>query len=360
MQDDLKQIFNTIYDYFFILWGNPYTRWFIFFLIYLLFLYIILIPLFKRFFVFFINKTKINLNDKFYNQNKILLKNFLFLIWIIIIYKLYFVNLENIFIAILYKIILTINYIVIYIILHKGLKLIFKIIKTKYLNKNITNLINLIIDIFVISIILLLILSSWNINITPLLAWAGILGLAVAMASKNIIENFLSWLIIFSDKSLNVGDDIILSDGTLCTIEEINIRTTILKTFEWNIVIIPNSDFLNQKIVNISLAEIADKKRVEVNVSISYWDDVDKAKDLLSFYLKELDWADENSVIVFVSSLSNWSVDITWRIMVDAKKWDYLMPYKINEKVYKEFPKNWLNFPFPTYTIDGKQITINN
>jgi len=73
-------------------------------------------------------------------------------------------------------------------------------------------------------------------------------------------------LIIFTDKSLNIGDVIQLSDGTYCLIQEINIRTTILKTFDGNAIILPNSDFLNQKIVNKSLSEVSDKKRVEVNV----------------------------------------------------------------------------------------------
>jgi len=73
-------------------------------------------------------------------------------------------------------------------------------------------------------------------------------------------------LIIFADKSLNIGDTVQLSDGTYCVIKEINIRTTILKTFDGNVVIVPNSDFLNQKIVNKSLSEVSDKKRVEVNV----------------------------------------------------------------------------------------------
>ena len=358
----MQQTLELVNYYAMLIWENVYTKWLVFFLIYLLLLYIVIIPLTKKFLIPLINKTRTNLDDKLYNTNKTQLRFFWFLIWIIIVYNLYFSTLANNFIDITYKIFLTITYIIVYIIIYKSLKIIFKFIVRKYkeiITENIANLLKLMIDVFIIVIIWLLILNAWNINIWPLLAWAGIFGFAVAMASKNIIENFLSWLIIFADKSLNIGDTVQLSDGTYCVIKEINIRTTILKTFDGNVVIVPNSDFLNQKIVNKSLSEVSDKKRVEVNVWISYGDDTEKAKGLIDSYLKELDWADKESIVVFVSSLSNWSVDITWKVMIDAKKRSYLMVHDITEKVYKEFPKHWLSFPFPTYTIDGKEIKVN-
>lgn len=352
---------ETIYDFLLMIWDNIYAKWVIFYIIYLLVLYVVLVPIWKKFLVPFINKTRTNLDDKLYSENKKYINILWFLIWLVIVYKLYFNNLLNNLFDVVYNIVLTIIYIIVYIIIHKSLKIFVKYVVRKYeeiITKNIANLLKLIIDVFVISIMWLLILNTWGINITPLLAWAGIFGLAVAMASKNIIENFLSWLIIFADKSLNIWDTIILSDGTYCIVQEINIRTTILKTFDGNVVILPNSDFLNQKIVNISLSEVVDKKRVEVNIWISYGDDTDKAKELIASYLQELDGADKESVVTYVSSLSNRSVDVVWRIMVDAKKRNYLMTYNIIERVYKEFPKYWLNFPFPTYTLNGQEIEI--
>lgn len=361
MQDIFQNIWNITIHYFIIIWNNAYTKWILFFLVYLIVLYFILLPLFKRFLIPFINKTRTNLDDRLYAANKVYLKHFWFFIWLVVIYKLYFINLQNKVLYLSYQIVLTITYIITYLILQRILKVIFRFIVSKYskiITPNIANLLKIMLDIFVISVLLLFVLDAWNINIWPLLAWAGIFGFAVAMASKNIIENFLSWLIIFADKSFNVDDTVILSDGTSWTIQEINVRTTMIKTFDWNTVILPNSDFLNQKIVNKSLSEITPKKRVEVIVWITYWDDVEKAKSLLASYLWELDWADKDSITIYVSSLSNWSVDITWRVMVDSIQRSYLMSHQVLEKVYKNFPNEWLNFPFPTYTIDGKKIKI--
>jgi small-conductance mechanosensitive channel len=57
-----------------------------------------------------------------------------------------------------------------------------------------------------------------------------------------------------------------LSDGTVAVVDEINIRTTKLKTFDGNVVIIPNSDLLNDRIINKSLNEVTPYKRVVVTV----------------------------------------------------------------------------------------------
>ncbi len=349
---------ETIYDFALMIWENIYAKWVIFYIIYLLSLYIILVPIWKKFLIPIINKTRTNLDDKLYNENKKYLNILWFLIWLVVVYKLYFNDLVNNLFDVAYNIILTVIYIISYIIIHKSLKILVRYIVRKYeelITENIANLLKIIVDVVVILVIWLLILNAWGINITPLLASAGIFGLAVAMASKNIIENFLSWLIIFADKSLNIWDTVILADGTYCVVQEINIRTTILKTFDGNVVILPNSDFLNQKIVNRSLSEVANQKRVEVTIWISYGDDTEKAKELIASYLQELDGADKESVTTYVSSLSNWSVDVVWKVMVDANTWSYLMAHNITEKVYKEFPKQGLNFPFPTYAIEKKE-----
>ena len=125
------------------------------------------------------------------------------------------------------------------------------------------------------------------------------------MASKSIIENFLSWLILFFDKSINIWNVIYLFDWTLVEIEEIDIRTTKLKTFDWNTIIIPNSQLLNEKITNRSLKEINWYKKVKVEVWVSYWDDIDKVKEILKKILLELKWIDEKTLTIYIDKLDN-------------------------------------------------------
>lgn len=344
-----------------IIWWNLYFKSLFVYVVYLILLFYIIFPLCKKFLVPIINKTKTNLDNEIYGKVRWILKLFLWLLWLNIVYNLYFAGFNR-FLEIWYNLLITIEFILLYVILHRSFSVILKYSFKKFswiINKNVANLIKLVIDIFVFSVFTLLVLKAWWINITPLLASAGIFGFAVAMASKSIIENFLSGLILFADKSINVWDTVVLSDGTTAVIEEINIRTTKLRTFDGNVVIIPNSDLLNEKIVNKSLSDVSPKKRVSVSVGISYGDDVDKAKDLLKSYLKELEWVDEESITVYLDELADWSVNVVGKAMVDADKRSYLLEKQILEKVYKDFPKNWLNFPFPTYTLEGNLICKN-
>ncbi len=347
-------ILNQALDFLQAIWLNPYAKGVIFYLVYVVIFYFVLQPICKKVFVTLTKKTKTNLDNELYGRTRWFLKVLWILLWLNLIYNLYFQNILNHYYEIAYNVLITIEYIFVYLIIQRSVRIILKYTVKKYSNiitKNISNLLKILLNIFVISVITLLILSIWWINITPLLASAGIFGLAVAMASKSIIENFLSWMILFADKSINVWDTVILSNWTTAVVEEINVRTTHLRTFDGNIVIIPNADLLNETIVNKSLAEVAPEKRVVVSVWISYWDDPEKAKDLLKSYLLDIDWANKDTLSVYLDSLGDRSVNIVGKIMVEADKRSYLLEKQILEKVYKEFPENWLNFPFPTYEL---------
>ncbi len=347
-------ILNQILDFLQLIWINPYTKWIIFYLIYFVLFLFVAQPICKKIFVILTKKTKTNLDNELYGKTRWFLKILWFLLWLNLIYNLYFQNILNHYYEIAYNILITLEYIFVYLIIQRSVRIILKYTVKKYSNiitKNISNLLKILLNIFVIAIIILLILSIWWVNITPLLASAGIFGLAVAMASKSIIENFLSWMILFADKSINVWDTIILSSGTTAVVEEITVRTTHLRTFDGNTIIIPNAELLNETITNKSLSEVVSEKRVVVSIWISYWDDTEKAKELLKSYLLEIEWVNKDSVVVYLDSLGDWSVNVVWKIMIEADKRSYLYEKQILEKVYKEFPKQWLNFPFPTYEL---------
>ncbi len=347
-------ILNQILDFLQLIWINPYTKWIIFYLIYFVLFLFVAQPICKKIFVILTKKTKTNLDNELYGKTRWFLKILWFLLWLNLIYNLYFQNILNHYYEIAYNILITLEYIFVYLIIQRSVRIILKYTVKKYSNiitKNISNLLKILLNIFVIAIIILLILSIWWVNITPLLASAGIFGLAVAMASKSIIENFLSWMILFADKSINVWDTIILSSGTTAVVEEITVRTTHLRTFDGNTIIIPNAELLNETITNKSLSEVVSEKRVVVSIWISYWDDTEKAKELLKSYLLEIEWVNKDSVVVYLDSLGDWSVNVIWKIMIEADKRSYLYEKQILEKVYKEFPKQWLNFPFPTYEL---------
>ena len=87
----------------------------------------------------------------------------------------------------------------------------------------------------------LYILSLWGVEITPLLAGLGIAGLAVALALQPILSNVFSGAAVVLDHTVKVGDLIYLDAGTRGKIEKIGLRSTRVRNFDNELLIIPNT-----------------------------------------------------------------------------------------------------------------------
>lgn len=86
----------------------------------------------------------------------------------------------------------------------------------------------------------LTILSGWDINVTPLLTGAGLLGLAVGLGSQTLIKDVVAGLFIILENQYNQGDTIGVA-GVKGRVERISLRTTTLRDENNNVIIVPNS-----------------------------------------------------------------------------------------------------------------------
>jgi MscS family membrane protein len=125
---------------------------------------------------------------------------------------------------------------------------------------------------------LMLILSVFEVDITPFLAGAGIAGLAVALAAQDIISNFFGGALITVDKPFKVGDRIKVDDF-YGDVTHIGPRSTRLKTLEYQIVTIPNNKITTNIIVNYSMPD--PKIKMTIPVSVAYGSDIDKVTKIL-------------------------------------------------------------------------------
>ncbi len=113
---------------------------------------------------------------------------------------------------------------------------------------------------------ILVVLSNFGFNISALLAGIGIGGLAVALASKDILENFISGIVIFVEKPFKMGDTLKTSDG-LGTVEEIGIRSTKIRFFDNTLVVVPNRNLSLNAVENISARRA---KRENFTIGVIY------------------------------------------------------------------------------------------
>lgn len=99
-------------------------------------------------------------------------------------------------------------------------------------------------------VIFILLLQVMGINLTALAVFGGAVGVGLGFGLQAIASNFISGLIILLDRSLTVGDYIELEDGRSGTIRALNMRSTILKTFEGKDIMVPNDSFITTSFTN--------------------------------------------------------------------------------------------------------------
>lgn len=124
---------------------------------------------------------------------------------------------------------------------------------------------------------LLLALAVAGVNVGAALAAFGIAGLAVAFAMQNILENFISGVLLLVRKPFRVGDQIRTSEHE-GTVEDLDLRVTRMRTYAGEIVLIPNSTVFRNPIVNLTRRG---RRRTSVFVGIDYRDDHDRARDVI-------------------------------------------------------------------------------
>lgn len=142
--------------------------------------------------------------------------------------------------------------------LKKSIDLVFAGVKRKVVNgyvlaktRTIRSLLKNIIDVVLLLVAILIILSQWGINITPILTGAGILGLAFSFGAQSLVKDLIAGFFIIAENQFNIGDEIKI-DKYEGEVYKITLRMTVLKDKEDNLIYIPNSQIttvikLNEK-----------------------------------------------------------------------------------------------------------------
>jgi len=190
-------------------------------------------------------------------------------------------------------------------------------------------------------------LDQLGVEMTSFMAILGAAGLAVGLALSGTLQNFAGGVMILLFKPYKVGD-FIEAQGYTGTVKEIQIFVTVLTTGDNKTVLIPNGPLATDSLINYSTQE---SRRVDWIFGIAYGDDVDKAYEVLNRLIA----ADERiksdpEPFMALHALADSSVNIVVRVWVNAS--DYWGVYfSMNEKVYKTFESEGLNFPFPQMDV---------
>ena len=119
---------------------------------------------------------------------------------------------------------------------------------------------------------------------TAMFAGAGVLAAVIGFASQKAFSNIIGGLFILIFKPFRVGDIIEISNSRKGTVEEITLRHTIIKDYQSQRIVIPNSQISEETIINSSITD--DKIRKHIDIGISYESNIDQAMDIIRQEIK--------------------------------------------------------------------------
>ena len=208
----------------------------------------------------------------------------------------------------------------------------------------------------------LLSLSVVGIHMTNLLLVAGALSVGIGFGLQDIVNNFLSGLIILFERIFRVGDYLEIEDGTRGSVTQINVRSTVLRTNDGLEVVIPNSDLISHKVTNWTMQDTFRRMKIEFGVSYTSDKNIVKqaaleAADRVPFTLRNIPgykapeiWLSEFgdsslnfTLVVWVNALAarrptNTKAAYLWEIHSALQEHGIEIPFPQRDLYIKEWP----------------------
>ena len=195
-----------------------------------------------------------------------------------------------------------------------------------------------------------LVLTYWAIDVTPLLASAGVMGIVVGLAARDTIANLFGSIALYTDGTYAVGDFVVLESGERGRVEDISIRSTVLRTRDDLLVTVPNSVLNTATITNESSPER--ERRVRVAVGVAYGSDIDHVEEtLLDVAAAEDVVLDEPDPRVRVRGFGDSALDVELLCWIPAPVLRGRATHRLNKAVYRAFVDEGIEIPFPQRVV---------
>ncbi|NNF17907.1 MAG: mechanosensitive ion channel family protein [Gammaproteobacteria bacterium] len=199
-------------------------------------------------------------------------------------------------------------------------------------------------------------MSAWHIDVTALVASAGILGLALSFAAKDTLANVFAGVSILADSPYKVGDFIVLGTGERGQVTQIGVRSTRILTRDDVEITVPNAVIGNAKIIN-ETGGPHEKYRIRCKVSVSYRSDLDAVCAILKeVALNQTGVCVSPAPRVRVRTFGDHGIDIELLAWVPQPVERGRMTHELNLKIFRVFNENNIEIPYPQRVVHIKSI----
>ena len=196
---------------------------------------------------------------------------------------------------------------------------------------------------------LMMILDTLEINITPLLAGAGIAGVAVALAAQDVLGNFFGGAVLYVDTPFRVGDWVQVS-GQFGEVLQIGPRSTRIKTLDSQLMTIPNSKIAGDAVINFSAPE--EYMLIRLKIGVAYGSDVELVKKTMkeavdTVFAKTPYLSHDEPVETNFLSFGDSSLNFELVICAAKPLYYYAALDAVNCEVDRLFRERNISIPFP-------------
>ena len=198
------------------------------------------------------------------------------------------------------------------------------------------------------------VLELWGIKIGPIIAGLGLFGVAVALGAQDLFKNLISGILVLVEKRFKIGDWILVEDIIEGIVEKIGFRSTAIRKFDKSIAIIPNFQFAENAVINISQTT---NWIISWVINLQYDTTVDQLKSIrneIENYIKENeDYKPELGYAVRVDKFADSSIDMYIRCFTKTDDWDEWLAVKerLAISIKQIVEKNKASFAFPSQSI---------
>lgn len=184
-----------------------------------------------------------------------------------------------------------------------------------------------------------------GIDLTSLAVIFGLLSVGIGFGLQNITANFISGLIIMFERPITVGDRVDVG-GIEGDVIEISIRSTKIRTMNNTSIIVPNSQFVENNVVNFSHGDPT--FRLHIEVGVSYASDLDKVLKALN------EVAEEHPKVmkdpkhqIHLTEFADSAWDMELRVWIPDVKERYILRNELNQAIVRKFDEYDIEIPFP-------------
>ncbi|WP_440931580.1 mechanosensitive ion channel family protein [Candidatus Pelagibacter sp.] len=198
------------------------------------------------------------------------------------------------------------------------------------------------------------VLELWGIKIGPIIAGLGLFGVAVALGAQDLFKNLISGILVLVEKRFKIGDWISVDGVIEGIVEKIGFRSTTIRKFDKSLAIIPNFQFAENAVVNVSETS---NWLISWNITLQYDTTVDQLKtirDEIEKYITEsTDFDTKIGVAVRVDKFSDSSIDMYVRCFTNSRSWNDWLSVKerLAIKIKEIVEGNKASFAFPSQSI---------